>query len=109
MCAVASTHFCASIVAAPEHDCIPAPDRSPVEISHSLPLQLKNLLEAIRGFDVGRALTQLHRLRHMWTFDYVNDYIVRRLQTEHIGVPVPKAAWSDDPGCDCAPGCGGAC
>lgn len=71
--------------------------------------QLKNLLDTIRNFDVGRAQTQLHRLRHMWTFGYVNDYIVRRLQTEHMGVPIPKAAWSDDPGCDCAPGCGGAC
>lgn len=72
-------------------------------------MQIGKLLDSVRNFDVAGAQVRLAELRYMWTFQYANSYIVRRLQTEHIGLPLPKAAWSDDPGCDCAPGCGGQC
>jgi hypothetical protein len=72
-------------------------------------LQIGTLLETIRSFDVAKAQHRMTAIRHMWTFEYVNAYIVRRLATEHLGVPIPKSAFGDDPGCDCAPGCGGRC
>lgn len=72
-------------------------------------LQIGTLLNTIRSFDVAQAQAQLQLLRDFWTFEHTNSYIVRRLQTEHIGLPLAKAAWSDDLGCDCAPGCNGRC
>lgn len=71
--------------------------------------QLPTLLSTIRSFDVERAQAQLANLTHLWSFEYVNAYIMRRLQSECSGVPLPKAAWSDDLGCDCGASCGGRC
>jgi hypothetical protein len=71
--------------------------------------QIGTLLGAIRSFDLARAQRRMAAVRHMWTYEYVNAYIERRLATEHQGAPIPKAAFADDPGCDCAPGCGGQC
>ena len=76
---------------------------------HVASVQIGTLLDAIRSFDVARAQRRMADVRHMWTYDYVNAYIERRLATEHQGVPIAKAAFADDPGCDCAPGCGGQC
>ena len=72
-------------------------------------MQIGTLLDAICSFDVGKAQRTMAAVRHMWTYEYVNAYIERRLATERQGVPLSKAAFADDPGCECAPGCGGRC
>lgn len=61
-------------------------------------MQIDTLLDRIHSFDLERAQRLLPKIRFMWEYDYVNEYIVRRLQTEALA-PVPIAAWSDLPGC----------
>jgi hypothetical protein len=73
------------------------------------PMQIGTLLDTIRSFDVVSAQRSIAAARHMWTFEYANRYIVRRLATERQGLPLPIAGFKDDPGCDCAAGCGGQC
>ena len=55
--------------------------------------ELDDLRQRIDVFDVGRAQRRLTEVAHMWTYSFINEYVMRRLDTEALW-PVPKSPYS---------------
>ena len=55
--------------------------------------ELDSLRQRIDSFNVDRAQRKLKELAHMWTYSFINEYVMRRLETEALW-PVPKSPYS---------------
>jgi hypothetical protein len=55
--------------------------------------ELDSLRQRIDSFSVDRAQRRMKELAHMWTYSFINEYVMRRLETEVLW-PVPKSPYS---------------
>ena len=55
--------------------------------------ELDSLRQRIDSFNVDRAQRRLKELAYMWTYSFINEYVMQRLETEALW-PVAKSPYS---------------
>ncbi len=61
--------------------------------------EIKSIPQLIKEFDLPRAQALMAQYRHMWTFEFVCQYIFDRLRNERC-FPAPFSALDDYPDLD---------